>query len=120
MHQHRAGIDKLFNLEMLQRAQQMPRAFNVHALVKRILLIAEVVVSNQVQHAGNAIAEARLESVQRKLNRRCRGKVGFKHCQGRRFEWYAIDSGDPKILPERARQRLAEPACRARDEDNRS
>ena len=52
MHQHRTGINKLLNIKLLQPAQQMARALDVHAAVKRVVSVGEIKIGDQVKHAG--------------------------------------------------------------------
>ncbi len=71
MHQHGAGIHKLFYFKGLQRTQQMARAVNIDALVARVVGIAEIKIRHQVHHAGDACAIGITQPVQRQIHR-CR------------------------------------------------
>jgi hypothetical protein len=69
VNQHRAGIDELFDLEVLQRVQQAARALNVHRPIQRIVLTGEVEVGGEMNDAGDvaAVALAQLPECRRDL-----------------------------------------------------
>ncbi len=78
MNQHRAGIDKLFDLESLQRTQQVPCAIDIDALVARVISVTEIEVSHQMQHAGDLRTKRLTQLVQRQLDGCRRSKIGLQ------------------------------------------
>jgi hypothetical protein len=58
VHQHRAGMDELLDLEALQGVQQAAGAVDVHRFVAGIGVAGEVVVGGEVDHRSEARAVA--------------------------------------------------------------
>ena len=79
MHQHGARIDELLDLELLQRAQQAPRALDSDGLVERVVLAGEIEIGDEVDDARDARAERVAELAQRQLDRSIGREVDLQH-----------------------------------------
>lgn len=54
MHQHRARIHELFDLEPLQRAQQAAGALDRDGLIERVIVTGKIEIGDEVDDAGDA------------------------------------------------------------------
>src|SRR5215212_5236566 len=75
MHKHGSGINKLFNLEILQGAQQAARSVDIYGFVKRIVLAGEIEIGNEMDDAGDARAMLFAEAGKRRSNRFIFGEI---------------------------------------------
>jgi hypothetical protein len=117
VHQHRARVDKLSDLEVLQRLQQALRAFDVDLFVQRIRLAGEVEVGGQVHHRRDPVAVALAEAMHGIGDRVVLGQVDFE--EGKvGLGCVDIEADDPVVAGQRLGERRADIAGDAGHEDD--
>jgi hypothetical protein len=98
MHEHRARVDELLDLESGERAQQPPGALHIDLLVERVRLAGHVEERGEVDHRRDARAAALTDGRERFLERLVGSDVGSMSrpiCSRRR----ALRRGAASALP---------------------
>ena len=69
VHEHRARIHELFDLKVVQGAQQVSRPLDVDGLIERVVYVVEVEVRCKVDHTGEPVAELGTNAIERQCDR---------------------------------------------------
>ena len=68
MHEHRARIDELLDLESLERAKQVTRAFHIDGLIERVVLTGLIEIGDEMNDARELGTELLTNAAQCELD----------------------------------------------------
>ena len=118
VHEHRARIHELFDLKVVQGAQQVSRPLDVDGLIQRMVYIVEVEVRRKVDHTGEPVAELGANAMKCQRDRICRPEISL-YGRKSRASRFAIQSYHAVAGRQGRSQRPPDVAADAGDQDQR-